>query len=95
MWYTVCVELPLYVIATVETLLITSYSAICVHLQVPVKERAGHFVMTYHMDVRTEPVETIQLQPAKYGVLRQGERLDLHELAVQEKNGRVLAGAWR
>eukprot|EP00878_Enallax_costatus_P001078 GHUV01001215.1.p1 GENE.GHUV01001215.1~~GHUV01001215.1.p1 ORF type:complete len:196 (+),score=56.61 GHUV01001215.1:182-769(+) len=65
------------------------------HLVVPVKERAGHFVMTYHMDVRTEPVETIQLQPGKYGVLRQGEPLDLHELAVQEKNGRVLAGAWR
>lgn len=64
-------------------------------LQVPVKERAGHFVMTYHMDVRTEPVETIQLQPGKYSVMRPAERLDLHELPVQEKNGRVLAGAWR
>ena len=59
------------------------------------KERAGHFVMTYHMDVRTEPVETIQLQPGKYGLMRPGERLDLQEVPLKSTNGKVLAGAWR
>lgn len=28
-------------------------------ITVPVKDRPGHFVMTYHMDVRTEPVESL------------------------------------
>lgn len=69
--------------------------ALLLLLQVPVKERAGHFVMTYHMDVRTEQVESIQLQPGKYSLMRPGERVDLQELPVQDKNGRVLAGAWR
>lgn len=63
-------------------------------LQVPVKDRAGYFVLTYHMDVRTEPVESLELQPGKYGVMRQGEHLDLQALPLPEhSNGRVLAGA--
>ncbi|KAF8069642.1 amyM [Scenedesmus sp. PABB004] len=43
-------------------------------LSVPVKDRAGHMVLTYHMDVRTEPVESLSAPaPGKYGVMQQGE----------------------
>jgi hypothetical protein len=64
-------------------------------LQVPVKDRAGHIVMTYHMDVRIEQVETLQVQQGQYGTMRQDERFNLHELMEPAmSNGRVLAGAY-
>jgi hypothetical protein len=67
----------------------------CCLLQVPVKDRAGHLVLTYHMDVRVEPVESLQVQQGQYGTMRQGERVDLHELLEPAMaNGRVLAGAY-
>jgi hypothetical protein len=52
-------------------------------------------VLTYHMDVRIEPVESLAVQEGQYSAMRQGERLNLHELLEPAmNNGRVLAGAY-
>lgn len=58
------------------------------------KDRAGHYVMTYHMDVRKEPVDSLQLStPGKYGAMRPGDRFEEGLLPANNSNGRVLASA--
>jgi hypothetical protein len=73
-------------------------------LQVPVKDRPGHFVMTYHMDVRhTEPVESVlgnslTKQKGQEGVYspmgdwNSNSQQEMLERAMS--NGRVPANAW-
>jgi hypothetical protein len=52
-------------------------------------------VLTYHMDVRIEPVESLGVAGGQYSAMRPGDRLDLHELMEPvASNGRVLAGAY-
>lgn len=73
-------------------------------LQVPVKERAGHFVMTYHMDVRTEPVESLlggsmgkqQGQSGTYSPMGQWDPNSRQQEVLERAmaNGRVPANAW-
>lgn len=64
-------------------------------LQVPVKDRAGHMVLTYTMDVRIEPVESLQVPVGQAAASHQGGRPALNELLEPLLgNGRVLAGAY-
>ncbi len=72
-------------------------------LQVPEKDRPGHFVMTYHMDVRTEPVESLlgdsmskqKGQAGVYSPMGQWERNSQQEMLERAMaNGRVPANAW-
>lgn len=66
--------------------------------QVPVKDRPGHFVMTYNMDVRTERIDTllgdIKQQPkdARYSPMGQWQQQEVLERSMA--NGRVPANAW-
>lgn len=86
---------------------VTCYMSLCAaaSLQVPVKDRPGHFVMTYHMDVRAEPVDTLlgdslKKQKGQAGTyspmgnwnVNEGQR-EVLERAMQQ-NGRVPANAW-
>eukprot|EP00878_Enallax_costatus_P026275 GHUV01028175.1.p1 GENE.GHUV01028175.1~~GHUV01028175.1.p1 ORF type:complete len:195 (+),score=59.54 GHUV01028175.1:147-731(+) len=65
------------------------------HLLVPVKDRAGHMVLTYHMDVRIERVESLQVPQGCYSAMLQDERAALQQLLEPSvQPGRVLAGAY-
>lgn len=68
------------------------------HLLVPVKDRAGHMVLTYHLDVRMEPVESLQVaQSGTYSPMQPGDRVELYNdlmMAPAASNGRVMAGAY-
>lgn len=73
-------------------------------IQVPVKDRPGNLVITYHMDVRTEPVETLMgdslaKQKGQAGVYSPMGQWNVNDsqrdvLERQMANGRVHANAW-
>jgi hypothetical protein len=77
----------------------------CCCVQVPQKDRPGHFVMTYDMDVRIEPVETLmgdsrgkqQGQAGQYSPMgswnSHNQQQEQFERAMHN-NGRVPANAW-
>lgn len=73
--------------------------------QVPVKDKPGNMVITYNMDVRTEPVETLMgnnnsnnrqqqtQQQGNYSRMPEwGNQQEAFERAMS--NGRVPANAW-
>lgn len=55
-------------------------------------------VLTYHLDVRMEPVESLQVaQSGTYSPMQPGDRVELYNdlmMAPAASNGRVMAGAY-